>query len=354
LLLKSRTLFVVGAGASFEVGFPVGRDLKAEIAARLDIKFEDGFAQSSGDRELTAALHELVRRQDGQRGDINPWLHKAWQMSDALPQAVSIDNYIDAREDPEIAELGKLAIVRSIAQAERRSSLFFDNEGSRVAAISNAANTHYHSMFQLLSEGLRTSSAGSIFDHVGIISFNYDRSLEWYLVNAIANFFAMPIHLAEEILGSLQIVHPYGTLGPLPTSSGRRSGAVGYGSDVRSRDLVSLARTIHTFTEQLSDPTISSQIEAQVTAAEHIVFLGFGYHDINMQTLATTKKTSLRRVFGTALGVSKSDLEAIGLTIRMAFQGIGPDRFADRPDIQLRSDLKCAGIFDEYGRSLRA
>jgi hypothetical protein len=275
-------------------------------------------------------------------------------MSAALPQAISIDNYVDAREDEQIAEIGKLAIVRAIAEGERTSRLFLDRDGRSSKILNAVSDTHYHLLFQLLSEGLHTSSAGSIFERVGVVSFNYDRSLEWYFVNSIANYFAIPEQQARQIVSTLQIVHPYGTLGPLPGVNESGARVVPYGGSLRPTELVQAARSIRTFSEQIADLEVVQRIETQVTIAEHIVFLGFGYHDMNMRTLATAKKTSLRRVFGTALGVSKSDIEAVGQTIRSAFQGVGPNRFADRPDIQLRADLKCTGIFEEYGRSLRA
>lgn len=42
--MKSLVL-VLGAGASKEVKLPVGVDLKAQIAAHLDIRFDNGYSQ---------------------------------------------------------------------------------------------------------------------------------------------------------------------------------------------------------------------------------------------------------------------------------------------------------------------
>jgi hypothetical protein len=55
-MFKSKTLFVVGAGASCEVGLPTGEKLKGLIAQKVNIAFSDGVKQRSGDHEITEAL----------------------------------------------------------------------------------------------------------------------------------------------------------------------------------------------------------------------------------------------------------------------------------------------------------
>ena len=42
-------VLVLGAGASKEVNLPIGTELKSEIARLLDIRFEFGSRQKSGD-----------------------------------------------------------------------------------------------------------------------------------------------------------------------------------------------------------------------------------------------------------------------------------------------------------------
>jgi DNA-binding HxlR family transcriptional regulator len=52
-MLKSKTVFVLGAGASKEVGLPVGSELKSTIAAKLDWRISQ--------RMLTFTLGGLER-----------------------------------------------------------------------------------------------------------------------------------------------------------------------------------------------------------------------------------------------------------------------------------------------------
>ena len=57
-MLNSKITFVVGAGASNEVGLPTGRELTTKIAKMLDIKFSDFGEQHSGDKVICRALGE--------------------------------------------------------------------------------------------------------------------------------------------------------------------------------------------------------------------------------------------------------------------------------------------------------
>ena len=117
-MFYSKTLFVVGAGASKEAGLPTGNELTATIAKKVDIKFRDFNDQFSGDFEIAAALRSHASDVDGPPGDINPYLPACWHIRDAMPQAISIDSFIDHQGDDKIEVCGKLAIVRSILEAQ--------------------------------------------------------------------------------------------------------------------------------------------------------------------------------------------------------------------------------------------
>jgi hypothetical protein len=156
-MFRSRTLFVVGAGASFEAGLPLGEELKQKIAQRIDIQFEDfsGMRQKSGDLMITQALWDRCRESGDNGLDINPYLRAAWQIRDAMPRAISIDNYIDQHRGNERIKLcGKLGIAQSIIKAEKDSKIYFDHEHGQKLGPSNLVGTWYDSFFQLLSVGV--------------------------------------------------------------------------------------------------------------------------------------------------------------------------------------------------------
>lgn len=109
-MFKQHTTIVVGAGASKECNLPTGLELKNVIARLLDIRFERGFRMNSGDPCICDAISTFVER-TGSR-NINPHLRAAWRIRDAMPQAISIDNFIDAHQGDALLELcGKLAYL---------------------------------------------------------------------------------------------------------------------------------------------------------------------------------------------------------------------------------------------------
>src|SRR5947208_3018889 len=105
-MLPSKTVFVVGAGASNEVDLPVGSALKDAIAEKLDLRFEGGYRQVGGG---DVALLDVVRKTHPQR--LNEYLDAGWRIRNGLTLSSSIDDFIDAhRHDSLIAEFGKVAI----------------------------------------------------------------------------------------------------------------------------------------------------------------------------------------------------------------------------------------------------
>lgn len=123
---RTKTVFILGAGASAEVGLPVGEALKSIIAAKLDIRSDLNRGLNFGDERIKEAFRERDRLLGVIQNNINPYMHAAWRLRDALPHATSIDNFLDAHKDDELAKVfGKLGIVSSILEVERESALLF-------------------------------------------------------------------------------------------------------------------------------------------------------------------------------------------------------------------------------------
>ncbi|MBV8799423.1 MAG: hypothetical protein JO208_06415 [Alphaproteobacteria bacterium] len=123
-MLKRKTVFVIGAGASCEVGLPSGQQLRERIARALNMYFQHGSEQTAGSRAIYEAFRVLARNEGN---DINLYVRAGWMIRDAAPLSLSIDNFIDAhRGDVAVEKCGKLAIAETILEAERASTLFVD------------------------------------------------------------------------------------------------------------------------------------------------------------------------------------------------------------------------------------
>lgn len=348
---NTKMVIVVGAGASREVNLPTGQELKEKIAGLLDIRFSDGYRRSSGDHLIHAALELHLQRQVPPSRDINPHLHASWRIRDAMPQAISIDNFIDAHQGASGIEFcGKLAIVRSILDAEKNSLLYADpRQGNARIKFEYLGKSWFNNFFQLLTENCRVSNIMDRVKSVMLIVFNYDRCIEHFLFNSLKNYYGITDDQAAEIVLTMNIYHPYGTVGCLPWQ--KRNNTIGFGEDPSPDQLINLSKGIKTFTEG-TDPGESEivAIRQGVQNADMVLFMGFAFHRLNMDLLfplKTGKNKSQNAInyFATAKGISSSDCELI----RDELMKLAGARYQN---VCLRNDLECNKLLHEYWRSL--
>jgi hypothetical protein len=345
-VFRAKTVFVIGAGASVEVSLPVGAQLLKQIANLTHITF-DYNRQASGDRVIVEAL-KIILNEGSSVDKLRAHLHAGWQLGESAKQAISIDNVIDALEDPEIELIGKLGIARAILNAEAASPMFQTAERHpQSLQLSNFDNTWYSSSTKLLTENVRKSRIDRIFENVEFINFNYDRCLEHYLPLSLGNYYGIPPEAIQEVMQSLVVHRPYGIVGRLPWQHG--SGPkVGFGKCSPSL-LADVAQQIRTFTERVSEGGELSEIKSTIADADRIVFLGFAFHRQNVELLSQ-KVSYNTELFGTAFGVSRSDCSVIEDEISNAF---GIKGLVDDKRIVL-ANLTCNDFFNEHWRSLTA
>lgn len=340
-------MLVLGAGASAEVGLPVGSKLLEEIVKLTFVHFDVG-RQTKGDPHIVEALRCLLN--EGREVErLNEHLRAGWQLSVSARQALSIDNVIDALEDPKIELVGKLGIVRAIHQAERGSTYFKDEHGHfETLDVRKFKGTWYDSLTKLLTENVRKSRVTTIFDNLEIINFNYDRCLEQYLPHSLANYYGMKPHEIREILPALRVHRPYGIAGRLPWQDGDAP-AVKFGGGT-PQELALAAQQVRTFTEQVEEGDALRDIRRAIANADRIVFLGFAFHRQNVELLSS-KAMDHAEVVATAMSISKSDKAVIAQELATALELEGP--FAEQQRVDL-ADFSCATFFQEYWRTLTA
>src|SRR5213079_3703208 len=120
---------------------------------------------------------------------------------------------------------------------------------------------------------------------LSIITFNYDRSLEFFLLNALQSSFNLEYPDCLTTLNNLPIVHLHGQLGALLTNK----------SDPQYRDFESKVtpEIIDRCSPQIKiihqvEPSDNPQFtvaRALLRHADRICFLGFGYDKTNLDRL---------------------------------------------------------------------
>ncbi|MEP7013468.1 MAG: hypothetical protein ABJC13_24360 [Acidobacteriota bacterium] len=346
--IQKSLVLIVGAGASKEADLPVGSELKRHISRVLNFKIDHQSPASTSERVLFSAF-KLATSFNPSRPDINLYLNAARRVSDAMPQALSIDNFIDShRSDEAITLSGKLAIAWCILEAESKSILTVDRRNIyNKLDFSKASPTWFNAFFQILTENCQESDLPDRLSKVAIICFNYDRCLEHYLHSSFQNYYGMKVEDSIAALARIEIYHPYGTVGKLPW---QHKDGVDFGVTPEPMQLYALAGELRTFSEGV-DPSKSDilEIRSLVESAERIAFLGFAFHRLNMQLLfsppAGLRAKKSCKIYATAHGISTSDVREIEAEL----SDFGHLQAAN---IFLRNDLRCAELFHEFWRSL--
>lgn len=265
-MVDNDTVIVVGAGASCEVGLPTGSDLKELIARQLDI-FYDAGRLIRGDALLAEAVKEKARR----AGAHAEYMSAAATTCQALPFAISIDNYLDAHQGNAVVEsCCKLAIVGTILAAERRSTLYIDPQRPKPFTPT-VHRTWFTRFFQMLTQNCAEADLRARLARFTLIIFNYDRCVEHYLFHALQAYYNMSPEIAAKLISEIAIFHPYGAVGRLPWQGGDTP--TEFGCEPTYNQLVDLEGSIKTFAEG-TDPGDSAinQLRESVQDATCLYF----------------------------------------------------------------------------------
>ena len=347
-MFRSNTLFVVGAGASKEAGLPIGIELTEKIAALVQIQEQFGTV-TKGDHVIYNALRELSGQPEWPE---NQFLKSGSDVAEAMELAQSIDTFLEShRGNREFVQLGKLGIVRAIAmaEAEAASKLMATREGQSPFQLKALTDTWYYSLARQLFTGIPADKPDRAFENVSFIVFNYDRCLQTFLARAAQVYFRLSPDKARELVGRVEFIHPYGSLGSVFEGTADH---VPFG--FLNFDILAAANRIQTFSES---SVLSATMRQRICAANTLIFLGFGFHEQNIalmdiaQDLGVSEATP-KRVFATTMGMSASDEAVVRHQISYALLG-RPLNEDEQSSISTNSGT-CNDLFSTYWRSLTA
>lgn len=338
-MFKHNTVFIVGAGASTEVGLPTGYELKKKIVEALSFSSK-GFNKN----EIGAALVDVYNQRFDSL-DINRYFKAATDISRAMHGALSIDNFLATHQaDEDILLMGKLAIASVILEEEGRSKIQLDANGDML--LEKAESYWMNTFCKLMSEEVVRGDFAAIFHDVAIITFNYDRCIEHFLPHYLKTYFLIDQVQAQELAKRLRIIHPYGQVGRYP---GRDDGdaVIPFGSDKRPLELAAAAKQIQTFGERLVDLPTVKKMKKLIAEARHIVFLGFSFADMNMELLIPEDVLSEKVIFATTKGMKDPNLVPIRKKMWSDFTTLE----GKHPDIEM-ADNTANEMLETYWRPI--
>lgn len=350
-MITNKTVFVVGAGASREVDLPVGDRLKKLIADKLDIQLEYGPRLVKGD----PIIYEALQNRFG-ANRMNAIVDACRSISSGLFLANSIDDYIDMHQDDQAISLcGKIAIAKCILEAERKSKLFFERKHvDDTINFGGIENTWYAKFFVLLTQQVQRQNLDSIFENVTIITFNYDRCIEHFLVHAIAQLYRTSVEEARERVAQLSIFHVYGSVGKYFGNSHEISefGKIGLPK------IDTITTDIRTYCERIEDESTVKNMHAAIAAARRLVFLGTAFHQLNMALITppscrgVDRQYDSKELFATRFGFTK-DEDLLTVCHKHLIYLAGTSFQSNIPALGFKFSQECHDLFSDYHHSLR-
>lgn len=253
-----------------------------------------------------------------------------------MPVAASIDNFLHTHQDDvDVVLIGKLAIALAIVEAEAQSHLR-PTGGQRPLSTKAYRESWYFQFIRMLTMGTLSTDPHALFENVRFVVFNYDRCLELVLLLTLQGYYGLNDLEAAAVLEKVDIIHPYGSIGPLTGPN-----FIPFGASEINLDQV--AQGIRTFTESVDTGTLE-RARSVVCEADVIVFLGFGFLPQNMDLLNPGDERKASRVHATTLGFSPSDKLVLKERLK---QFVGPPTTLELGEIQfVGANSRRSGFID--------
>lgn len=269
-MLNDNTLLILGAGASIPFGFPSGPELVRIIYESLD------------NRRWEKEFNDLGFR------PIMPEFKKELYRSNIS----SIDAFLERRQ--EFLWIGKASIARALIPYEEEGKLF--NVATR------GSNWYWYLFNRLLP------SLPEIPEHrFTIVTFNYDRSIDYFLFSSIKSSFGFNDERCATVMKRIPIIHVHGQLGCLPWQ-GENSRL--YQSNATEEEFSLASQSIKIISDEVDNTEESKRAKHYIQNAGKIYILGFGYNDRNIERL-DTNILKTRRIIGTSYCLGDSEQREI-------------------------------------------
>ncbi len=217
----------------------------------------------------------------------------------------SVDAFLE--NNPKYIDIGKAAIAASLIPVEMPGSLLRSEEEEP---------NWYEYLFNQL--GARKDEFRR--NKLSIVTFNYDRSLEYFLFSALKNSYGLNDAEAADLLTAVPIVHVYGMLGQphFLAEDGRP-----YSPKVTPQTIKSCASNIKIIHELSGSTDELDKAHALIKDAKTVCFLGFGYHPINVGRLQVNElMRPSARLLGSAYRLGRDEIRRAGELFKQHWERI--------------------------------
>jgi hypothetical protein len=283
-LIRTKTVFVLGAGASQPYGLPLG----SELFNSTIVNFINNAAIKT----------ELLNTTPFPRD-------KYGEFVSALRYSglASVDAFLEKRE--EFIDIGKSMITVELLRKEDRDILWTDNR-----------NWMKYLFNQIKTDKLEDFARNT----VSFITYNYDRTLEEFLHTSLMNSYGGSAEDCAAVLRRMPIIHLHGRLGYLGWQSERNVIPFQVGGPITAQQIDISQSELRIVHEDIADREKDFQAARRILAeADRIYFMGFGYLGRNIERLRFEEVEPAKMKEGTAKDLTVKER---GRVVRLFLGGI--------------------------------
>jgi hypothetical protein len=269
-VIKTKTVFVLGAGASQPYGLPLGNELYKVVIR--------DFSTNSQVR------NEFFNTTPFSQNHVDSFV-KTLKFSGFT----SVDAFLERRE--EFIDIGKAMMAIELLKRENHDPLWEAEEN----------------WLQYLYDRLTTNTLEEFGRNaVSFVTYNYDRTLENFLHTSLMNTYGKNEEECKAALSHIGIIHLHGRLGYLPWQ--REQDTIPFATKAVTPQIVEACqREIRIVHENIEDRNIEFNVARRLLwEAERIYFMGFGYAPQNVDRLNFEEMKPVIAE-GTALGLTQRE-----------------------------------------------
>lgn len=314
-MINVHTLLILGAGSNCQYGFPTADHLIQRIGDGLD---------DAKNWPLRQAMYSLNFQHDLINNFRNDLLGS---------RPPSIDIFLEANSRYE--EIGKASIAWILLENEQsdfmRHLRLMHNDG------------WYSDLFKIMVDG-GSSLKGFRCNRLKIVTYNYDRSIEYFFAKRLHHFFRSNLstmEAAKNELDFLEITHVHGALGQFLNDK-EPDKYVEYGQSPNAgnvRGCINNIRVIH----QNADPHMYDDVHSLIKRSEKVIFLGFSYGTDNLDRLLANRDVwNGKFLYGSTHGFKGASFEKV----KKRFDEMGNGPFYH--DSKFNPDDKCEEVLSKY------
>jgi hypothetical protein len=285
-----RTVFILGAGASRHLGFPLGGELKSQIVDGLRSSGPGGSVLGN---ELKAIGFDDI-------------LIAAFTGDLAASVKPSVDAFLQLEHNKtRYNDIGRAAMAAHLLPIEER--LAYEHHSRTDCWYRYVIN-------EVVPDAL---SADGTPTNLRIVTLNFDRSVEASIEYHMHRTFGVPADEAQAVARRMiPVVHVHGAL------AGRYSWITPHLRDDRAETVRASQKSIRVVGDDLDEKALQTA-HGWLDWSQRICLLGFGFHPFVEGRLEIAARALRKKVYATTMGIHPGPMGRIA----ERYAAIGPEYF---------------------------